>query len=446
MEILTEYNKHWVGKDVAKGLAPRPAYVKKLLSFTKRREVVAIQGIRRSGKSSLLKLFIRELLENGIHPQNILFLSFEDYRLGHEKSIELVDSWIQHYLQKMNPRGDKFLLLDEIQEIPAFEKWVRTRYEVNPDYHVFLTGSSSSLLSGEFATLLTGRHFSLEVYPFSFYEFLHFYHSTVLKELDNLPLEKAMLSDEFKLVELFLKTYLYQGGFPEAVKHKNEQSNIALLQHYLEDVLFRDIAFRYPIRRMDILQKLALYLISNMVNEINITRVAAMLGISRKLLMDSMYYLNTAYLIFTISNFSFSLNERLNTKKPKKVYCIDNGFFSAIKQTATEDVGKRVENTVFLHLKVNWKEEIFYWKGKVEIDFVLGNGFPINVTIKDDWDEREINGLLYFMTQFNIRRGILITWNKFTAVRENDKKIQVLPLWLFLLKSKQEISELVESE
>jgi len=442
MDMLSEYNPHWTGADAAQNLVMRPEYIKALSSMKNRREVIVLQGIRRSGKSSLLKLFIRELISNGVPSENIFFLNLEDYRLGTEKSVETLEQWVQSYLQRMAPKGNKFIFLDEIQEVPHFEKWVRTHYELNSEYHFILTGSSSSLLSGEFATLLTGRHLSVQVYPFSFHEFLEFQNSSLAIKVDKMPPEEAWRSEIFASFESHLEKYLYQGGFPETTKQIEDQKNIALLQQYFEDVLYRDIAFRYSIRRVDTLQKLALYLVSNMANEINMSRIASLLGVTRKTVIDLINYLKTVYLVFTTSNFSFSLNERLNTTKPKKVYCIDNGLFSALKQTETRDVGKRVENLVFLHLRTNWQEEIFYWKGKVEIDFVLGNGFPINVTAQDELEEQEINGLLYYMTQFNQPRGLLISWNHFTEIKENERKILVLPLWMFLLKSRQEIMAL----
>ncbi|NIA29081.1 MAG: AAA family ATPase [Actinobacteria bacterium] len=444
MNVISEYNLHWTGIDTAKDLVTRPDYIKELSSLKNRREVITLQGIRRSGKSSLLKLFIRDLIRKGTPPENIFFLNLEDFRLGYEKSVETLEQWVQSYLQSMHPKGDKFILLDEVQEVPRFEKWVRTHYEIHPDFHIILTGSSSSLLSGEFATLLTGRHLSVKIYPFSFHEFLECHKSSIMAKVDNMSLEKVWLSDIFASFESILESYLYKGGFPETIQQVDDQKNIALLQQYLEDVLYRDIAFRYSIRRMDTLKKLALYLISNMANEINMSRIASLLGVTRKSLTELINYLKTVYLVFTTSNFSFSLNERLNTTKPKKVYCIDNGLFGALKQTETKDVGKRVENLVFLHLKTNWQEEVFYWKGKVKIDFVLGNGFPINVTAQDELEEREINGLLYYMTQFNQPRGLLISWNHFTQTEENERKILVLPLWLFLLKSRQEIAALLK--
>ena len=444
MELLKNYNPHWESGKMQIDLVARPHYTAEMSSLMDRKEIVVLKGIRRAGKSSLIKLFIQKLLNDGVPPQNICYINLEDYRLGSERDVNTLENVVQSYQNFKKPENQVFLFLDEIQEIKHFEKWLRTIYDTNANYKLVITGSSSSLLSGEFSTLLTGRHIALEIFPFTFAEVLAYRNPDLLTRIESETIDSAYLSELFGDLEPYLHAFLYEGGFPEAVKHAQQQVNAALLQQYFDDILFRDVAARYSIRKIPALQKLALYLVSNMANEFSSRRMANLLAIHRETIIDLIGYLKQVYLVFTTSNFSFSLNERLNTRKPKKVYCIDNGLFSALKQTETPDMGKRVENLVFLHLRTNWQEEIFYWKGKVEIDFVLGNGFPVNVTAQDELEEREINGLLYYMTQFNQPRGLLISWNHFTEIEENDRKILVLPLWLFLLKSRQEIMALLK--
>ncbi len=442
IEILKEQNPHWDNRMELMELMPRYTYLEKLKLLLNRREMLVITGIRRAGKSALLKLLIGELLDAGIRKENLFYLNLEDYRLGTEKDIGLLDKAWALYQEKVQPTGPIYAMFDEIQEVEFFEKWVRTNYDLHPNVKFIITGSSSTLTSGEIATLLTGRQLTVEVFPFSFPEYVQFHNEKLSEKLVNQTAEKLNLSKISGQAEVFLDDYLKLGGFPEVVKHADHSSNIMLLQQYLGDILLKDISRRYNIRKIQALQRFAAYLISNIANEINIKRSAALLGINRSTVIDLMSYLREVYLVQTTSCFSFSLNERLNTTKPKKVYCIDNGFFTAVKQMQTFDLGKRAENLVHQQIKFHWQEEVFYWKGKVEIDFTLGNGFPINVTMDDALPERETTGLFYYLSQFNLRKGLLVSWNRFDTIEENGRKITVIPLWIFLTKSKDEIEKL----
>jgi uncharacterized protein len=445
IELLKEYNPHWNGRQEKLELVPRPDYIQSIKALLERRELLVITGIRRAGKSCLLQLLMRELLGTGIPGKNICYLNLEDYRLGAEKDLGLLETIFRLYQEQLQPRGKIFFLLDEVQEVPGFEKWLRTIYDSKPEIKFIITGSSSTLTSSELATLLTGRQLSLAVYPFSFLEALRYYNLELANRLASASFHSLSLVSDAHDIEPLLQNYLKFGGFPEIVKNANHPTNIMLLQQYLDDILLKDIGRRYNIRKISALQKLAAYLISNIGNEFNIKRTAALLGINRSTIIDLLTYLGEVYLIQLISNFSFSINERLNTTRIKKVYCIDNGLFTATKQTQSPDRGKRMENLVYQQLKFQWSENPFYWKGKMEIDFVLEHGFPVNVTAEDRLREREITGLLFFLNQFNRSHGLLISWNKLETIQDGDRTIVVIPLWLFLIKTKEQILGLFQS-
>jgi predicted AAA+ superfamily ATPase len=400
-----------------------------------------LKGIRRSGKSSLLKLVINALVKKGVSPKNILFMNLEDYRFGGDKSVFTLDEIYQAYIGKMNPQKKVYILLDEIQEIPGFEKWLRTYYEQNDLIKFMITGSSSSLFSKELATLLTGRQIPVEIFPFSFSEFLDFKKNDVLAEINGKSIDSLYLSRLFPKIEPLLQRYLDQGGFPEMVKNEEAEGNVLALQQYIGDIILRDIAQRYNIRKIEVLQKLTLYLIYNMGNVINVSRLAELVGSNRTTVLELIAYLKEVYMIFTTSSFSFSLNEQLSSTRPKRVYCIDNGFFAAIKTNAEKDFAKKLKNIVFQHLRFRWGEELFYWKEKVEIDFVLKDGFPVSVSVDEKDKDREVYRLFHYLHQHNLPLGILISWNKLQILEENERKIMILPLWLFLTKSQQEILE-----
>ena len=437
--LLEQYNPHWQ-RAFKYDLIDRPAYAEKFLPLIDRREILVVKGIRRSGKSSLLKLLINFLIKKKRVPgKNILFMNLEDYRFGSDKNLAVLDEIIKTFHEMNSPKGRIYILLDEIQEIPDFEKWLRTHYEQNEQMKCIITGSSSSLFSQELATLLTGRQVSMEVFPFSFAEMLQFKApKKVLSELEK-PVDMLYLSKAFEKLEPLLQSYLVGGGFPEMVKQDHAEGNILALQQYISDIILRDIAQRYNIRRIEVLKKLALYLIFNMSNGINVTQIAEQLGSNRTTILDLISYLEEVYMVFTTSSFSFAISEQMNTTKARKVYCIDNGFFAAIKTNEQTDFAKRMRNVVFQQLRFQWEETVFYWREKVEVDFVLQNGYPIGVATKDEDIDRKITQMFHYMQSHNLQRGVLINWKRLHILDENNASILMLPLWVFLTKSKDEI-------
>lgn len=445
MQILLEqYNPHWKAGDLYEELIDRPQYVNKISGFLDRREIVVLKGIRRSGKSSLQKLIINELLKTGVPPHNILFMNLEDYRLSSERSLQTLDEIYNTYLEHKKPRGKYYIFLDEIQEIPEFERWLRTQYEQNSAVKFFITGSSSSLFSTDLATLLTGRHISLEIFPFSFREYLFYKDNSIIEEVDARTPDSLFLTDVGETITPLLNRYLDEGGFPEIVKHDHREDNILLLQQYLTDIILKDITRRFNIRKIDVLQKLALYLIYNMGNLINVTRAAEVVGSNRTTVLDLIAYLKEVYLINTTSHFAFSPQEQFEVTRPKKAYCIDNGFYSAIKTESRKDYSKRVKNVIFQHLRFQWEREVYYWNERVMIDFVLSDGTPVGVVFDNNERDQEIYKLFDFINRHNIRQAILINPDKLQIMEENERKVIQLPLWMFLVKARDELFEFIK--
>lgn len=225
------------------------------------------------------------------------------------------------------------------------------------------------------------------------------------------------------------------------VKNEQPEGNILALQQYIADIILRDIAQRYNIRKIEVLQKLALYLIYNMGNFINVSHIAEQVGSNRTTVLELIAYLKEVYMIFTTGSFSFSLNEQLTTTRARRVYCIDNGFFAAIKTNSEKDFPKKMKNAVFQQLRFHWDRELFYWREKVEIDFVFQDGFPVGLTADEGDMDREVFQLFHYLHQHNLPLGLLISWKKLQILEENERKVFILPLWLFLVKSQEEILE-----
>jgi len=316
--------------------------------------------------------------------------------------------------------------LDEVQQIQGWEKFVRALQE-RRQAQIFVSGSSSKLLSIEFGTVLTGRHIPLIVYPLSFREFLFFKGKEIKNYLD-------LVRQKIEIKRL-LKEYLEFGGFPQVVLHKEKKE---ILKSYFEDIIARDIVERYKIKRIEELKVLAKYYLTNISGLISFRRIQRFLKIPLHTIERFSYYLSYPYLVFFIRKFSYSLKEQ--QINPKKVFAIDSGLRNIISFKFSEDIGKIYENVVFLELLRQGKE-IYYWKNRKECDFLIRESrkkeliqvcFEIELP---EVKEREISAILEAMKEFHIREGIIITSDFEGEEKIKNRKIKYIPLWKWLLVS-----------
>lgn len=359
--------------------------------------VKVVSGIRRCGKSTLLRQLSKK-------EKKFYYLNLEDVRLDGFDLFDFVkaDEIFNEFYGK---NGVYFL--DEVQVVPKWEKFVRSLADKKKK--VVLTGSNASLLSKDLGTLLTGRHLSYELFPFSFKEFLQY----------------------FKLkpsIDSFEK-YLQSGGLPEYLKNKQNY----VLQELLKDVVIRDVAVRFGIRNSSLLRKIAIYLISNVGKEFSFNSLKKMFSIaSVQSIIDYVSFFEDAYLIFTVPKFSYSYKKQL--VNPKKVYSIDNGLSAANSVSFSKDRGRMLENQVFLHLRRKHKE-IFYFKEKNECDFVvkekegIAQAIQVCYELTEDNKEREINGLMNALTNFKLKQGMVLTYNQEDIIEIKNKKILIKPVW-----------------
>jgi len=233
IEILQDWN-FWK-KDLESGIE-RSTYLNKLKDFLETNQIVVITGARRAGKSFLMRQLINNLISNGVSRDNILMVNFEDPRFT-ELGTKTLQKIYEVYLEFLNPKGDTFIFLDEVQEVAGWEKWVRTIHELKKAKLV-ISGSNAKLLSTELSTLLTGRHIDLGVFPLSFEEYLIFNGLDLKDRLD-------FVSKRVEIERLFIK-YLEWGGFPEVVLSGEKKQ---LLLHYFEDIVNKDLIKRYKIRK-----------------------------------------------------------------------------------------------------------------------------------------------------------------------------------------------------
>ena len=382
---------------------------------------IVISGIRRSGKSTLLSQIIKNHYQNdyfyfNFEDERLIAFKAEDFNVLHEIFIELY--------------GDKkTFFLDEIQNIPKWESFVRRLQDAGCKF--FITGSNASLLSRELGTKLTGRTVIKELYPFSFKEFLAFKNVVVKKESLSITQERAMIKKHFN-------EYLKNGGMPEYLKYQDQ----TLQKRVYEDILYRDIVVRHDIKAVNSLRELSLYFMSNMATAFtfNGLKEAFHLG-SANTVKSYVDYLENSFLIFTVNKFSFSLKKQ--SIAPKKVYCIDNGLVEAVAFQFSKNKGKFYENLVFGELKRRGGEIYYYLTedGK-EVDFLMRKDNKISALIQvtESLDQekarnREIGALLKAMDELKIKSGLILTYDHEETVQINGKHIIVKPIYKWLLEN-----------
>ena len=425
-EIVKRWNPWWLYAKVpeSKKRIARLKTVDEIVKLLNIKEIICISGVRRCGKSTVLYQIIDHLVESGVDPTNILYFNLDEP--FEDKDINILDGIFENYIEINNPAGRKYIFLDEIQNIENWEKWLKKYYDLyDNDIKFIITGSNSTMLSDKLSTLLTGRVISKTVYPLSFREYLEF----VEFGLIDTDVQKSELVHHFS-------NYLNNGGFPEVVLENDVDINHMRLKEYFDSILLRDIVVSKKIRESSKLIDLANYSLTNISALLSYMKISKAIGLSVSSIKEYLLYLEQAYLIFQLNFFSYSMKTSLAIQKPRKIYCIDNGLRNAASFKFSPDEGKLAENITFIELKRRGLE-VYYWKGRREVDFVvknLDNSLTgINVTYSDTIEERETKALLEFKEQFEERVSelILITRN----VSKSEDGITYVPVWKWVLGS-----------
>lgn len=378
-EILSSYNRYWTTGNIDAGI--KRDLLPDCLGQLDSKEVVILKGVRRCGKSTLMAQVIRELLARKVPPTSILRVNLEEPLFSSEYSVELLEQIYRTYRDRVQPEGKCWLFMDEVQNVPGWESWVRGRSETE-DIKIFVTGSSSQMLSREIGTKLTGRHVSFEVYPLSFQEFLRFGNVEVGTELDYTT-RKAVVRKAFS-------DYLKYGGFPEVVLRESTDDKELLLKNYFEDLLYRDIVTRYEIRDVSNLRNLAVYLLTNVAKLTSITKLKNNFTISQDKTENYVSAIMESYLLFQLQMFSYSLKSTM--RAGFKPYAIDTGLRNRIAFAFSEDMGWLVENVVFCHLKRH-HEEVYYHTDGSDTDFVVKEGMKITKRIQVWYDDVSVTSI-----------------------------------------------------
>ncbi len=422
--LLKQWNSWWVDHTVpeTKTKIQRDFYLKKITKLLNTKEIICLSGVRRCGKSTLIYQTIAYLLDNNINPKNIFYFNFDT--ILETKNPDLFNKVIDAYVQLNNPKGKKYFFFDEIQNVPNWEKHIKSNYDLYEDIKFIISGSNSTMLADKLSTLLTGRMFSINIYPLSFKEYLKF-NDFSIKDID---LQKNQ-------IKYHLNNYFHKGGFPEVVLEKDNSINEQRLKEYLNSILLKDIVISKNIRESSKLIDLTVYCLSNISAPLSYNSISKALTININTLKEYMFFLQQAYLMYQINYFSYSVKQSVSIQKPKKIYCIDTALRDATAFKFSSDAGKIAENIVFLELKRK-DMQIYYWSDHFEVDFVVKNKnnklTAVNVTYTNDIPEREIKALNDMRKKHKeIDKCIIITKD----IEHIENNVYFIPLWKWLLKN-----------
>ncbi len=348
------------------------------------RLALVVKGVRRCGKSTLLaQLMARYKLPRA----NCLFINFEDPRLSNSLTHQTLQSLVQAFREQRGERAQLTFFLDEIQWVEGWQKWLRSRLDRPQNCHFVVTGSNANLLAGELGSSLTGRHLSVELFPFS------------LAEARRLSARTSVHS------------LLMHGGFPEVLQSKD---GVSLLRQYFHDIVERDVRERVGARSSQALRQLVQMVFESAGAELSVRRIAAAAGVAVDTAQGYLDACESAYLMFSCPYFAFS--ERKRAAYNRKYYPIDTALRQTVVTRTGDDNGKLLECAVFVALRRRY-ERVSYWRGRGEVDFVVQDTSGRPTPVQVSWDgiqERHQKALDDFYETFpNAAEAMLVTRHTF---------------------------------
>jgi uncharacterized protein len=430
--VIVDQNPHWEGTLYPEGTLRD--VLNKVREFLVLPHIIALVGVRRAGKSTLVRQTINHLLrDKGISPRNILFLNLENPQFSrYRNDVSYLDRAYDDYLKLVAPQGTVYCFLDEVHFFPQWQVFVKSKYE-QQQIKFIVTGSNSHLLSSEFITLLSGRALPIEVYPYSFSEF-------VLAKGVELSDQVAVIRERNPLRGL-VDEFLRFGGFPEISNLDGVEIKKEILVMYARNILYQDIAPRFAIKKTVDLENLFFYLASNISSLYSFNRLADLAGLNDKTVKEYVGYFRDAFLLFPLDLYAFSV--RAQIKSPKKVYAIDTGMAGAVGFSFSENRGHLLENQVYLELKRRG-HELFYYKTSngLEVDFVCCKGgkathlIQVAQDLSDDKSRnREVRSLVKALDETGLVFGEIVTYEEDGELTVDGKTIRMTAAYKYLLGS-----------
>ena len=418
-------NPWWEGKEFAAGI-DRDAYLRQLPTYLQRRQMEIFIGSRRTGKTTLLKQIVKNLLSRNIEAKDIIYLALDHPRLSFAPLSEHVRNFRKLF---MHDRGRKiFLFLDEVQDSPQWEAELKALYDLE-EVKIFCSGSTSTLLTRQEGKL-TGRQIVTTIFTLSFPEYLQF------RGLS------PSLSEDYKY-ESLAEEYLSLGGYPEQVLHPSQE----YLLNLLDDILARDLTRLHSLKKPFLLKELLRLIAAAAGSRTSFNKLAKVLGISVDTVKEYIGYFEMAFLIKSVEKWTTSWSEKIYAQK--KIYLWDLGVKSLF--TGSGDLGSKAENAVLIELLRSGISGGYFAESEREVDFVMGTAespLPLEVKYLEsfDWQDKRFAGLRLFLKRFTAtRKALVVTKGAETTMEVNGVEINALPLWKFLLSRQNKLPELEPS-
>lgn len=439
-EALIFHNPWWTSGHVPVKLCPlfERDILPKMLSYTELDRIIVLKGPRRTGKTTLMYQMIKHLIQKGIDPKRIMFLSFDDLE-ARDSIEEIIQSFEQICKLPVTPDSSRlfYFLFDEVHFWENWElslkKYFDKKYPIK-----FIVTSSSASISRHDSESLMGRTIEELVLPFSFSEVLLFKHAgSRLAEAVGTFRAKTQfhLFDELRLtgllpfkkeITLAFQEYMDTGGFPHVLTVNEPILRARLLRDdVIDKVLYRDLVQLYEIRKPQVLEKLLFYLADTSGEILNITNISNSLKLSREYTERYLEYLKQAYLVVTVRRYALSTEKTI--RADEKVYVTDSGLLTAL---GVRDKGKIAESVVQRHFMT---AEHFYWRnGGGEVDFVVRVNkdiLPVEVKYRDSFSLKELKGVKQFAAKYDIRKAIIISTGDLRRESYSGIDLVFVPIW-----------------
>lgn len=384
-------------------------------------EIKILEGVRRSGKSTLLYQVACHAV---VEKKKVLYVNFDDELLRKHSLSDIYYAFLQR-------ESVDYLLIDEIQQCCDWVPFLRKFYDRKELEQIWITGSNSSLIKREYAEMLTGRNIKLAISPLSFSEYLKFkdFHHV------SLPVSRQRESQ----IKKWFNEYLSEGAFPAIALRTVFQRE--LLNNYFEDFIYKDIATRHDVN-ISKLKGLAIYLVTNSAKLFSYRKIANLLGLHANTVNDYVSYMKEVFLFDEVYKFDYSLKAQYTNDK--KIYMVDTGLANTISFRFSEDKGRMLETLVYRHLK-RLGHDIYFHRDKKECDFIIKKGLEIVEVIQvscslsnQKTKERELEGLMDAMRTYNRKVGLILTLDEsdemVVSIDGEEHHITIKPVWRWMLE------------
>jgi len=438
---MQKSNPWWLNKKIEIPTYKRTIF-STLCKYLDTRQIIAIVGLRRVGKTILMKQLIDHQLPN-TPKENILFFTFEE-QWGTQEKLEDI---LYYFLENYSEKGQKYIFLDEIQKVSNWEEVLKRFYDRSSDIKFIISGSASLKISKSIESL-AGRIFDIYISPLSFPEFLELNKIKLSKKQEknkNINFKKIYQDNLYQkdhLFSLFLE-YIYKGGFPEIAQEKDEE----IIQKYIgnsviERIILRDLPEEYTIKNIPGLKGILAYAARESGQQFSYDNLSSTLGLHKETISNYVEYLRRSFLLYILYNYGPGIIKQLRTSK--KIHIVLPSIALALESHNreilhhSEIIGKYVESLIAVFLSYTYKN-IWFWKSpqKDEVDIVIKDKqlLPIEVKYQNKVIDADCKSLLKFCKKNHVKKAVMITKETMETRTFNEVTVELIPAWVFLLQN-----------